>query len=213
MKKLKDFFRQDPRIKRVFFWAKGKYKKADNPQHNWEHVIRDLYRALVIADSLLKVNYSVLIPAVVLHDIALTRKNKDYDQHGEQGAVLAKRSLANFGFTPQEREAIGHCIATHKKDFQAKRSLEAKILYDADMLEKSGAAGIFASYRAQDEMGIPLQEWVKKRIAKKYRPDHLYTQKARKIDQGGFVEKERHYQKVLKSLQKRKDWTVLEKDL
>lgn len=212
--KLKKYFRQDPRIQKVHAWAKPKYYRANNPQHNWEHIIRDLYRALVIAQDFPQINYAVLIPAVVLHDLALTRKKKDYEKHGEQGSQMARKALPTFGFTAKEISAIAHCIASHKKEFGRQKSLEAKILYDADMLEKSGIAGIFASYRAQYEIGIPLQEWVEKRFNRHgYAQEFLYTQKARAMDQGGFAASLKHYRDVLRSFQKRKDWLVEEKDL
>ncbi len=214
MPKIKDYFQQDPRIEKVYDWAKQKYLQANNAQHNWEHIIRDLYRALVIAQDFPQVNYAILIPAVVLHDIALTRKKRDYERHGEQGSQMAGKFLPSFGFTPQEIAAIAYCIATHKKEFGSQKSPEAKILFDADMLEKSGIGGIFSSYRAQYEIGIPIEKWVQRRIkSQKYAQDHLYTKKARAMDQGGFAERRKHYRDVLAALKRRKDWLVSEKDL
>lgn len=50
MKKLTELVDQDPRIKEVYDYARKKYEKANLAQHNFEHVIRDLFRALVIAE-------------------------------------------------------------------------------------------------------------------------------------------------------------------
>jgi len=131
VKKLDYFIKKDPRIKKVYDYAKKKYNKANLVQHNWAHVLRDLYRALVIAEEELGVNYSVLIPA---------------------------RDLSKLGYCTEEIEKIAKAVLLHRSkekiDF-----LEAQILFDADRLEKSGIAGIASSYRSQLEMGKTLLEW------------------------------------------------------
>lgn len=72
MKKLDYFIKKDPRIKRVYDYAKEKYNKANLTQHNFEHILRVLYRVLLIAETEKDVDYNILIPATLLHDIGAT---------------------------------------------------------------------------------------------------------------------------------------------
>jgi len=207
MKKLDYFVEKDPWIKKVYNYAKEKYNKANLAQHNWAHVLRDLYRALVIAEEESGVNYSVLIPAVILHDIGVTEGK--YSEHEEKGLRIVKRDLLKLGYCMKEIEKIAKAVFLHrckeKIDF-----LEAQILFDADRLEKSGIAGVSASYRAQLEIGKTLLEWV---FPRRYKNEDFYTKKAREISGKGFHEMDKHFEEVKKSLKKRKDWTVTEKDL
>ena len=116
MKKLDYFVEKDPRIKKVYNYAKEKYNKANLAQHNWAHVLRDLYRALVIAEEESGVNYSVLIPAVILHDIGVTEGK--YSEHEEKGLRIVKRDLLKLGYCMKEIEKIAKavfCIGARKK--------------------------------------------------------------------------------------------------
>ena len=207
MRKLDYFVEKDSRIKKVYNYAKEKYNKANLAQHNWAHVLRDLYRALVIAEEESGVNYNVLIPAVILHDIGVTEGK--YSEHEERGLKIVRRDLSKLGYCKEEIEKIAKAVVLHKGrekiDF-----LEAQILFDADRLEKSGIAGVFATYRAQLEVGKTLLEWV---FPRRYKNEDLYTKKAREISGKGFNEWDKHFEEVKKSLKKRKDWIVTEKDL
>ena len=213
MRKLNYFIKKDARIKKVYTYAKGKYLKTNKPQHNWEHILRDLYRALVIAETINGVDYSILIPAVILHDIGVTETDK-YKTHEEVGAKIIKRYLPQIGYTEKEVGWIVHCVESH--DGKRKpETIEAKILFDADKLEKSGIGGIFSFYRAQQELNIPIYEWIEKGIKRthKFIKEGFYTKKAKEISGNGFIEIKEHYKKAKEALKKRKDWTITEKDL
>ncbi len=211
MKKINYFIKKDQRIKKVYDYAKKKYLKANKPQHNWEHIIRDLYRGLVIAETIKDVNYSVLIPAIILHDIGVT-ESRDYKKHAEVGARITKRDLSKMGYTKKEIEQIAHCVKLHKERGKPD-TLESKIVFDADLLEKSGIGGIFSTYRAQYESRKPIGEWTQYILKRKYTNKDFFTKKGKEISGDGFIERRGHFKKVEKSLKRRKDWTVIEKDL
>lgn len=211
MRKINYFIEKEPRIKKVYDYAKEKYLKTNKPQHNWEHILRDLYRALVIAETIDGVNYSVLIPAVLLHDIGVTETD-EYAKHAEVGAEIAKRDLPQMGYTDKETEQIAHCVKLHKERGK-QDTLESKIVFDADLLEKSGVGGVFAIYRAQYELGKSISEWTQYVLQRKYTNEDFFTNKAKEISGNGFIENREHFKKVEKSLKERKDWTVTEKDL
>lgn len=207
MKKLDYFIEKDSRIKKVYDYAKEKYNKKNLPQHNWAHVLRDLYRALVIAEEEPGVNYGILIPAVILHDIGVTEGR--YSEHEGKGAEIVRRDLLKLGYSAEEIEKIAQAVLLHKGkekiDF-----LEGQILFDADRLEKSGIAGVSASYRAQLELGKTLSEWA---FPRGYKNEDFYTEKAKEISGEGFSEMDKYFETVQKSLEKRKDWIITEDDL
>lgn len=211
MRKLDHHIEKDNRIKEVYDYAKEKYEEANPPQHNWEHIMRDLYRALVIADTIEEVDYSILIPAVLLHDIGVTESD-NYKEHAEVGAEIVKRDLSGFDYEKEEITKIAECVEQHKG--KAKRdSIEAKILYDADHLEKSGISGAFATYRAQLELGKSIEEWVEKVLSSQDSKNDFYTEKAKEISDNGFKEIQEHYKRVKEGLAEREDWRVKEEDL
>ncbi len=138
MPMLDEHVRADPRILRVYLEARRRYRQAGLCHHNFGHVARDTHRALVIADSETGVNYGVLLPAVLLHDIGFCDPAWPETGHDTAGARLAQEILPALGYLAFEVAAISHCIKAHKGKAEAPASLEAEILYDADVLEKAG---------------------------------------------------------------------------
>jgi uncharacterized protein len=86
--------------------------------------------------------------AALLHDIGRIDENKNNLErnHAEVSAEKAKEFLLsnNFKFMQKEIDDIFHCIKAHS--FSNKivpRSIEAKILSDADKLDALGAIGLY----------------------------------------------------------------------
>jgi len=212
MKKLDYFIQKDPRIKKVYNYAKEKYNKANLPQHNLEHVLRDLYRALIIAETEEKVNYFILIPAVLLHDIGGTEGK--HQNHEDEGVLIIKRDLPKLEYSEKEIEKIAHCIESHDGRIKPE-TIEAKILFDADRLEKSGIGGVFSFYKAQQESTTPMDKWIERGIIRtqKFIKEGFYTKKAKEISENGFQECIKHFNEAMKSLKERKDFLIFEKDL
>lgn len=212
MKKLNYYIGKDPRIIKVYKYAKEGYSKANLQQHNFSHVLRCLYRALLIGESEKNVKYEILIPAVLLHDIGFSEGAKE--KHAEVSAEVAERELPDFGYGNSEIIEIVHCILSHEDRDMAK-TLEAKILIDSDMLEKSGIGGAYTLYRYQQESGISISELIP-RIKKKMRRNiekGFFTAKAKDISGDGFQEYINHLENVEKSLDTRTDFLVTEEDL
>lgn len=83
----------------------------------------------------------VLRAASLLHDIAVPLVGRA--RHYEEGARIARRFLAEKGLPPERVEAIAHAIEAHSRfGGPEPETLEAKILYDADLLDFIGAIGI-----------------------------------------------------------------------
>lgn len=83
----------------------------------------------------------VLRAASLLHDIAVPLVGRQ--RHYEEGAKIARQFLSGLGLPPERVEAIAHAIEAHSRfGGPEPRTAEAKILYDADLLDFIGAIGI-----------------------------------------------------------------------
>jgi HD superfamily phosphodiesterase len=213
MKKLTELIKEDSRIKRVYDYAKVEYNEANLTQHNFEHVIRVLYRVLIIADTEKNVNYKVLVPATLLHDIGATTGN--YRQHEEAGIPIVKKILPELDYSKDEIESICHCIIAHKGRGVLPETLEAKILYDADVLEKSDLPSIYFAARVQYEIKVPLNKFIESTAESRGNEVSrgFFTRKATEIDNNGLKKRLEFDKNAKIVLEKRKDFTVTENDV
>ena len=112
--------------------------------HGAEHVQRVLYNALLLARYEEDVDRDVLIAAALLHDVG--RKAQDADptvSHARVGSGLAYDYLLSRGWPEEKAAHVRDCVRTHS--FRADdppRTIEAKLLFDADKLDVCGAVGV-----------------------------------------------------------------------
>ena len=112
--------------------------------HDREHVYRVLYTALDIAREEPDVDMDVLITACLLHDVGRQEQFADPSLcHAQVGAEKAYRFLTDNGFEMEFSRRVAHCILAHRfRKSNPPESVEAKILFDADKLDVTGAIGI-----------------------------------------------------------------------
>ncbi|MFH1968314.1 MAG: HD domain-containing protein [bacterium] len=113
--------------------------------HNFDHVMRVYNMALHLAEGE-KVDMEVIRLAALLHDIGGKKETSDATgktDHAIESAKMAKPILEKLGFSKDKITHICDCIISHryKTDNQSK-TLEAKILFDADKLDAAGAIGL-----------------------------------------------------------------------
>lgn len=130
----------------------------DDSAHDSEHVYRVLYNALEIAKAEKCVDYDILIAACLLHDIG--RKEQIANStlcHAAVGSEKAYDFLLKLGMDADFAEAVKHCIQTHRfrKNLQP-QTIEAKILFDADKLDVTGAIGIARTLMYKGTVTEPL---------------------------------------------------------
>lgn len=115
--------------------------------HDRDHVYRVLYNALRIARTEKGVDHDVLLAACLLHDIARAEQFADPKKcHARMGAQKAMAFLRENGFDEGFSVHVGDCIRTHRfRSDDPPASIEAKILFDADKLDVSGAMGMARS--------------------------------------------------------------------
>lgn len=130
----------------------------DDSAHDKEHINRVLYNALAIAQTEDNVDYDVLIASCLLHDIG--RKEQFENPalcHASVGSEKAYQFLIDNGFDKTYAGQVRHCILTHRfRKSSPPESLEAKILFDADKLDVSGAMGIARSLIYKGIVSEPL---------------------------------------------------------
>ena len=126
--------------------------------HDKEHIYRVLFNALDIAEHENGVDYDVLIAACLLHDIGREEqfKNPKFD-HAEVGGDKAYKFLTANGFTAEFAGRVKSCIVAHRfRKSRPPESTEAKILFDADKLDVTGAMGVARTLMYKAGVGDPL---------------------------------------------------------
>jgi uncharacterized protein len=179
--------------------------------HNLDHVFRVYNLCLLLSKYEKDVDLEVLIPAALLHDIARVKESKDKSgeiDHAILGSEIAEEILKGLGYEGEKIEKIKHCIITHRfRTGNEPKTIEAKILFDADKLDITGAIGIALSFILAGQFVQSLSNreslnnylktntvengrvkdiskhspFIEFEIKFKKIPDKLYTQKAKEI--------------------------------
>lgn len=121
----------------------------DCPGHNLDHVMRVYNICLTLAKGE-KINHEVLEAATLLHDIGGAREAADKSgktDHAIESSKMAEAILEEVGFSKKEIKHIQECIISHRfKNKKKPKSIEAKLLFDADKLDGLGAIGVARSF-------------------------------------------------------------------
>lgn len=157
--KLQGYLDSDLTYRAVFEYTKKRFDEARHlTAHNWEHANRDTLNAIVIGEAE-GADMSVVLPAATMHDIGFLY-GATGKTHGAVGADKLSEFLKEGGIEyPDEVVAkIADCIRTHKGSMHDEKpeSLEAKVVADADMLEKFGPFGVYQYIRVFTEFNHPL---------------------------------------------------------
>ena len=213
---LDEHIQRDPRILNVYLEARRRYAQVVLFHHNFTHVMRDLHRALVIAAEEGSVNYGILIPGVLLHDIGFCTPDFKKMGHDVAGARLAVEILRDLDYSENECDAVGHCIRAHKGKAERPRTIEARILYDADVLEKAGLVFLIWGGKIISEFNESIHHFLKREIADRGAElkHGLYTRKARELDGGRLEKVQSMFLQVSKEItEDRPDYEITENDL
>lgn len=137
-----DLVAHEPWLVRIADWAETQMKLAD-AGHGIDHVRRVVENAKKIGAAE-KADPRIFLPAAWMHDcIAVAKNSPDRAQASTLASQAAKQFLESIDYPTECVEPIAHCIQSHS--FSAKipcRTLEARVLQDADRLEAVGAIGL-----------------------------------------------------------------------
>lgn len=127
---------------------------------------KHLSRVVRIAKFLAKksgADLDIVEAAAYLHDTALASGN-DYDY--KKNKKIALKLLKQFKLSQRDAEHIAECVASHEGT-RIPRTLEAKIVHDADVLEKTGLLGMIRHTWKMTNMNKLDPANVRQRDAKK----------------------------------------------
>ncbi len=126
--------------------------------HDREHIYRVFYTALDIAESEPSANLEILTAACLLHDIGRPEQFANPELcHAEVGSKKAYEFLIGIGWTEERADHVRDCVYTHRfRSENPPQSIEAKILFDADKIDVSGAVGMARSLMYRSAVGEPL---------------------------------------------------------
>ena len=167
----------------VYAEAHERFSLLNDLAHGWEHVQRVYRLALHIAQQEGADRFIVGV-AALLHDLGrLTHDETRH--HADLSVIHARDLLTRHQVPPDKQEAILHAIDAHSfsKGLQP-RTLEARIVRDADRLDSLGAIGVLRwaitgtqrgtpetrSYHPDD----PFAEW-HPLDDRRYMLDHFYS--------------------------------------
>ena len=151
--------------------------------HDLFHTLRVVKIAKEIAEKE-EADYEITIAAAYLHDIArpLEKINLSID-HAKKGAEIARKFLRELNFPKEKIEMVAQAIEEHRfRNGKIPRTLEGKVLQDADRLDAVGAIGIYRVIFYSCEYRRSIEDTIKhfeKKILKL--KDTLHTKYARKL--------------------------------
>lgn len=153
-------------MRNIKFMKKATFKKIEqymlqncgDSVHDKEHIYRVLYNALDIASCENNVDIDILITACLLHDIGRPAQLKDGSiDHAEYGSKMAFDWLIENDFNEDFSSKVAECILCHRyRGNNIPKTIEAKILYDADKLDAAGLIGIARTLMYKGVINEPI---------------------------------------------------------
>lgn len=149
-------------------------------------------------------DWSIVMPAAWLHDCVFVAK--DSSQRKEASRLSADRAvslLRKWGYPTSDWEAIHHAITAHSFSAAVEtRTLEARVLQDADRIDALGAVGLSRCLMLGGHMGTELMSAEdpfcveREPDDSRYSLDHFYRKLLKlettmKTDAGRVLAKER----------------------
>lgn len=126
--------------------------------HDWDHT----RRVAALCGRIGPVegaDMEVLLLAAYLHDIGRAAQDGSAGAlcHAELGREMAVPILEPLDISQEQKENVLHCIGSHRfRGKELPRTLEARVLFDADKLDSIGAVGVARAFQFAGEVGAVL---------------------------------------------------------
>ena len=155
---------------------------ANDPAHDFDHIMRVYHNAQKILKKE-KAKKKLVLTAVLLHDIvSYPKSDKQSKNSSIDSAKKAKILLKKYNFTDEEIVIISDAIRDHSfSQKKLPKTIEGKILQDADRLDALGAIGIARVFATGGSLKRPFYNpddpFCKKRNPddKIWTVDHFFT--------------------------------------
>ena len=121
------------------------------PKYRWDHTLRVAHWAWILAKEE-KADVEKSVIGALFHD-ASHFASKDYRKHGEKSAEIAMNFMLKVGFPRDSAEDIFYAVKSHVGE-RNPRTVQAKILQDADTLDRFGHFRILFFGRTTDLSNI-----------------------------------------------------------
>ena len=120
-----------------------KQKMKNDPAHDFNHTMRVYKNAKKLCQKE-KANEKLVLSAALLHDIiSYPKSDKRSHLSSQKSAKESEKLLKKLNFTSEEIKIISDAIRDHSfSRGKIPKTLEGKILQDADRLDAIGAIGI-----------------------------------------------------------------------
>lgn len=156
-----------PNYKKIYTFVKEKFDKTNHFYHGpfdeTYYTLRVFEEAKNIIQELKekKIKKEEVLTAAILHDVGKTklkasklfygtreRENirEEWIKHAELGVPIAKKYLKKEGYSPEFIEHVCYLIKNHDKRDMKNKTIELKILQDADIIADIGFAGFIRPF-------------------------------------------------------------------
>ncbi len=159
--------------------------ESQDPAHRDDHALRvkDIGIQIGLKEG---ANIQILEPSLLLHDIIRPNDPELEKIHSELSTNYARDILPDFDYTPEEIESICRNVLTHSRSslYGDEKTLEAKIIYDADKIDGLGYDGIDRTCKLCGVRGYTPEQtvkWYLGRILDVVKNEPLYTKSGKKI--------------------------------
>lgn len=158
------------------------YYQAQDPGHDWAHILRVTKTAEELAKSE-NADLSIVLPAAFLHDIV--NVPKDHPERARASTLAADKAiklLSEFHYDETKFEKIHQAIVEHSWSKGLRpSSIESACVQDADRLDAIGAIGVLRCTAVNVQMKSHFYDsadpFAEKRALndKSYMIDHYYV--------------------------------------
>jgi len=175
---------------------------TQDPAHDINHVMRVVKTAKMLC-SQESAMWEIILPAVYLHDcFSFAKNHPERETSSMVAADKAINFLSSINYPREYFEGIHHAIVAHSFSANVKaRTIEAKIVQDADRLDAIGAIGIARCFQVSATFGVPLygseDPFCTKRSPddRRFTIDHFYVKLLKLADTMNTASAEREAQK------------------
>ena len=144
--------------------------------HDFDHIMRVYKNAQQIIKKE-KVNETLVLSAVLLHDVvSFPKSDKRSKNSSIESAKKAKTILKKYDFTSDEITIVCDAISEHSfSQKKTPKTIEGKILQDADRLDALGAIGIARVFATGGSLRRPFYNLDDPFCKKRIPDDEIWT--------------------------------------
>lgn len=173
----------------------------EDPTHDLSHILSVWKNVQLLAPK--KADMEILIAAVFLHDLGRFDKKTMKGPHGMSSAKHAEKILKKINFSKEKIPFVLDAIKLHDSIYplSKRKTIEAKILFDADKLDTFGPYGIARHLTHQAICGFSLKQAVQDGIiSNKQQWNGLATKKAKRLVRKKYLYTKDFFNKLKKEL-------------